>query len=406
MPLPLPEHGGSLERDLRPLLNAADGQTWVLLQAWLLGTMMPGGDYTILDTHGRPGSGKTHTTMFLKRVVDDEGPFEPTRPNDIETLLLRGERCWVPMFGNLSSISSEMSDTLCQFATGVSRTKRKNYSDDEEVRFAYRRPLALNGVPQLGVKPDFLRRLLLVELPKLASHSPDEEMEARFAEKRPYILGALLDAVSQALARRQAVPRQSLPSMADFYVWSLAGGDGLLWEAGAFQAAYAANQERLTSLAQEASPYIRAIVALLAARSEPWVGRASDLLAALDRDCFVSPKERNGKGWPIDPRQASAWLNLAAEPFEQLGITCESRNTSNGTVFTLTSADMAKKAEEQAAQSRRWDAMNRAEAARNDAFRRVNPDFKQTGVKHEVTPDDYNDEEWAAIVDDAEEEVA
>jgi hypothetical protein len=69
LPLPYPEKGGSLD-DLRPLLNANNPETWLLVKAWLIGALNPRGPYAILVLNGEQGSTKTSTQRKLRSVID------------------------------------------------------------------------------------------------------------------------------------------------------------------------------------------------------------------------------------------------------------------------------------------------------------------------------------------------
>jgi hypothetical protein len=51
LPLPLPERGGSIET-LKSFLNLASRNDFVLIVAWLLATLRPGGPYPLLAISG------------------------------------------------------------------------------------------------------------------------------------------------------------------------------------------------------------------------------------------------------------------------------------------------------------------------------------------------------------------
>jgi hypothetical protein len=65
LPLPVPEGGGSIE-DLLPFLNLSSRNDFVLVVAWLLATLRPGGPYPLLAISGEQGSAKTVLTKMLK----------------------------------------------------------------------------------------------------------------------------------------------------------------------------------------------------------------------------------------------------------------------------------------------------------------------------------------------------
>jgi hypothetical protein len=57
LPLPLPESGGSIET-LRSFLNLSNENDFVLVVAWLLAAVRPGGPYPLLAISGEQGSAR------------------------------------------------------------------------------------------------------------------------------------------------------------------------------------------------------------------------------------------------------------------------------------------------------------------------------------------------------------
>jgi hypothetical protein len=69
-PLPEPEAGGSLDRDLRPLLNVKTEKDFVLAVAWLLGALRDRGPYPVLGITGEQGSAKSWLARLLRALID------------------------------------------------------------------------------------------------------------------------------------------------------------------------------------------------------------------------------------------------------------------------------------------------------------------------------------------------
>jgi hypothetical protein len=65
LPLPVPEHGGSIEA-LLPFLNLSNRNDFVLVVAWLLAALRSGGPYPLLAISGEQGSAKTVLSKMLK----------------------------------------------------------------------------------------------------------------------------------------------------------------------------------------------------------------------------------------------------------------------------------------------------------------------------------------------------
>jgi hypothetical protein len=69
LPLPVPERGGSVEI-LKPFLNLSNENDFVLIVAWLLAALRPGGPYPLLAISGEQGSAKTVLSKVLRALVD------------------------------------------------------------------------------------------------------------------------------------------------------------------------------------------------------------------------------------------------------------------------------------------------------------------------------------------------
>src|SRR5262249_40907533 len=69
LPLPVPQQGGSIEV-LNSFLNLARRDDFVLIVAWLLAALRPGGPYPLMSISGEQGSAKTVLSKVLKALVD------------------------------------------------------------------------------------------------------------------------------------------------------------------------------------------------------------------------------------------------------------------------------------------------------------------------------------------------
>jgi hypothetical protein len=107
---------------------------------------------------------------------------------------------WVIGLDNLSHLSVWLSDAICRLATSGGFASRELYTDDEETIFAATRPVVVNGIEELATRGDLLDRAIILYLPAIAEEQrkPEAILWRTFDATRPLILGALLDAVSQA----------------------------------------------------------------------------------------------------------------------------------------------------------------------------------------------------------------
>jgi hypothetical protein len=308
--LPEPIRGGAVD-ELRAFVNVEDDRAWVLIVGWLVMALSPRGPYPVLVLGGEHGAAKTWTANRLRDLVDpNEAPnrAEPREPRD---LMIAARNGWVLAFDNLSGLSASLSDGLCRLATGSGFGTRELYSDDSEVIFAASRPMILNGIGDVVTRPDLLDRSLLLTLPAIpeARRRDERDMLDAFADVRPRVLGALLNAASAALRTRHEVHLSRAPRLADFARWVTAAEPGLAWQARTFMDAYDENRADAHELALEASAIAPALRSMME-EEKTWMGTASELLTELT--ARVDDAARRVREWPAGGRALSGILRRLA----------------------------------------------------------------------------------------------
>ncbi len=331
--LPTPINGGSVD-ELRPFVNVFDDSQFKLIVGWLLMALRPRGPYPILCLGGEQGSAKSSTARVLRGLVDPSAAPLRAPPREERDLLVAARNSWVVSFDNLSRVPSWLADALCRLATGGGYSARQLYSDAEEVIFEAQRPVTLNGIPDLATRGDVADRAIVVALPTISDTSRIEEEDfwREFHAKASRILGALLDAVCCALARKDDVKLERKPRMSDFAKWITAAEPALGWPEGSFIKAYRANLEVAIGLTVEADPIAVAVQLLVEANAE-WRGSSSELLATLDN--IVSDTTRRGREWPKAANALSARIKRAAPGLRTSGINVEYSRQKGRSHFAL-----------------------------------------------------------------------
>ncbi len=317
LPLPEPVRGGSLD-ELRPLVNLPDDDGWRLFVAWMVAAFCPDRPFPILAVNGEQGSAKSTLCRIARNMIDPNmAPLRRPRRDDRD-LMIAATNGWVVAFDNLSGIRPDLADSLCVLATGGGLGTRQLYSDNEEILFDATRPILINGIEDVATRSDLLDRSIVLTLPTIADHKRTEEsvLWERFNQVRPRILGALLDAVSQALRNLPHVRLDSKPRMADFATWIVAAEPVLPWPAGSFLRAYTANRGAANSTALEAAVITLPLMALLDECGQ-WEGTATNLLADLEER--TDEKTRKRKDWPTSPRKLSSDLRRIASNLRREG---------------------------------------------------------------------------------------
>ena len=280
--LPVPVSGGSID-ELRSLVNLPDDDLWTLGIGWLVAAFRPRGPYIILLVSGEQGSAKSFLCKLFRALVDPSKTPVRRPPRDERNVYIAAGNSWAPCFDNLSGIRADLADCICNLATGGGFADRELYADDEEAIFDVCRPVMLNGIDDLGSRPDLLDRSICLHLPTIDEERRRTEA-ALFAELEPIrgsILGALLTAVSAAMRNQNTITLPRLPRMADAALWVTGAEEALGWDRGRFVAAFERNRSGANAMAVESSPIGPAIVALVTRGA--FTGTVSELLAELNQ---------------------------------------------------------------------------------------------------------------------------
>lgn len=332
LPLPVPTTGGSID-ELRELINAKDERDYVLITAWLVGTLHPKGPYPALNLNGERGSTKSKATAILRNMIDPNKAPSRNAPKDDREAAITAQNNMVIALDNLSSMPMWLSDLLCRIATGSGFSARELYTDDSERVFSAKRPIIMNGIED-GIisQGDLLNRTMMVTLTPPDEYRSEEEIDDLFAEKHPRLLGALLSVASVALRDRKSVYLEDPPRMADFAKWITAAEPALGWQHGTFMEAYTDNQASSTSIVMESSPVARAIVQFMNNHKDGWTGLISDL----HNELLQYEIYKDAKSAPKAPNKLSGHLRRIRSAVRVQGIDIqEARKTKKGAEISL-----------------------------------------------------------------------
>jgi hypothetical protein len=314
----MPRRGGSIGA-LASFFNLPNRNDFVLVVAWLLAALRPGGPYPLLAVSGEQGSAKAVLAKILRALIDPNAAPVRTAPREERDLFIAAGNGHLLAFDNLSDLPAWVSDALCRLASGGSFAVRQLYTDRDEVLFQAARPIILNGIEDVITRPDLADRAIFLNLPHLQEERrrAEKEMWCDFVSAQPHILGALLNAASHGLRALPEVRLEQLPRMADFALWATAC-ETAFCPTGGFLHAYKANRRSAIEDVVDADPVAARIRDLMAERTM-WSGKASDLLrvgAHPSRD----DASRTDVGWPKSPRALAGRLRRVQTPLRALGI--------------------------------------------------------------------------------------
>jgi len=302
-----PEHGGDIDL-LRPFLNTRSAEAFILVVVWLAYCIMcPGLPKPLIEVHGSKGSGKSTFQRILRKILDPAAAELSSMPVTKEAIALQADRNYCLAYDNISKISNEQSDFLCTIATGGALSKRKLYTDNEEVILRFCRPVILSGINSVAERSDLLDRSLMIELERIPQTARRSERKfwADFEKAKPKILGALFDAIVVAL-KMPDIDLPELERMADFselgYKLAVALGFG----GETFMAALSSNAEKTLDGALKASPVAICLMDMLE-NEHSFDGSSSELHERLNK---VAYKLRLGRIFP----QSTTALTKAIRP--------------------------------------------------------------------------------------------
>jgi hypothetical protein len=312
--LPTPEPGGTMN-DLRPFLNLASDEDFVMLVAWELAALRPHGPYPILVFMAEQGAAKTTTTRALRRLIDPNDSDVRRPPRNTEDLMIAASNGHIVAFDNLSRLSEDLSDNLSVLATGGGFAVRRLYTNTEEHIFNAQRPVILNGISQVATRGDLLDRAIVLTLPPIPEERRRDEATfwKAFTAAQPQLLGALLDATVVGLHRVGDVHLKCKPRMADFAIWSTAVEPACPWPEGTFLRVYAGNRQGAIEATLDGDPVADVVQMIL-----PWEGIATEFLKKLNELTSESITKR--KEWFSQPRQVADALRRLAPGLRRMGI--------------------------------------------------------------------------------------
>ena len=315
--LPTPAPGGRLS-DLRPHLNLASDDDFVLLTSWILGALRDTSPYPVLVLLGEQGSAKSTTMRIVRSVIDPlEAPVR-TLPRNERDLYIEAANSHLLAYDNVSAIPLWLSDALCRLSTGGGFSTRRLYTDASEFVIDGARPIILNGISEFITRGDLADRTIFLHVPVIPEtrYSTEAAVWTRFECERSRILGALLDAVSTGINSHSDVRVEGLPRMSDFAAWAIACESAE--SGGVFLRAYERNRAEAVASVIDASAVASAMRIWMQARATSWTGEAAKLYRELTRTADQAGLME--RGWPANGQALSRQLNRLSTVLRRAGI--------------------------------------------------------------------------------------
>lgn len=342
----------------------------LLLKCYIISLFIPDLPKAVLMVHGEQGTAKSMLQELIIMLVDPTLTKVLTPPKKTEELIQQVSKYAVTYYDNLSRIPEWISDLLCRAVTGSGFTKRKLYTNNEDVIYSLMRAIGFNGINLAATKADLLSRGLIIQTETIPKGN-QRRMKAiwkEFEKIKPELLGYIFDILTRIIKWRQDNIGVELvkeyPRMADWAEWCeiIAHCIGEK-EAGAFMTAYNENIDLQTQEVIEGSDIAIALQIFIQSRPDMiFDGTATVLLHELNKISMQNDIDIRNRYWPKTANRLSRGLRILQRTLREIGIEVEwykDTNTKNKTrkmkIVFLSSPSSDRHNEENHAQNDRSD---------------------------------------------------
>jgi len=305
------------------LTNLKEEKDRILLKVYIISLFIPEIPHVILILHGRQGSAKSTLQTMIKLLVDPAKPKLLTIYNDVKEFIQQLAHNHIAYYDNLKKAPGWLSDESCKAVTGVGSTKRKLYSDDDDIVYEYKRCLGFSGINASLTEPDALDRSMMIELQRINPENRKDEkvIMTEFFELRPKLLGYIFDILAKALQIKDTIRLNDLPRMADFALWAEAIARAMGYKDLEFINAYYDNIGKQNIEAIENHPLGQVIARFISEKQELLEGSPSEVLGQLQMFAAENNIDTNNKLWPKGDKWFTRRLNqISSNLLEGFGI--------------------------------------------------------------------------------------
>lgn len=270
-------------------LTRLPSETFRLVLGWIAyGLITEDRPFPILLLQAEQGSGKSTIERNIVRLVspdtDETGRLLPAKDDELGVQAYNHR---VMIFDNISKIPPAKSDALCKVSTGGTFSKRRLYTDAEEVHFEALRPMVISTINLGTLPPDLNERIVRVSLSRLepTARRTEAEVQTDWEEHFPAMFGAVLTLAARIRYRIDSgFDVSDLPRMADYGI-ALAAIDAELDGSSIGLDAYRQQQKDMAIENIADDPVWLALDLTQGQFAEPFTGSSAELLRRL-QDAF------------------------------------------------------------------------------------------------------------------------
>jgi Bifunctional DNA primase/polymerase, N-terminal len=285
---PIRDYPADVMDNYLDLMHVKSHAARLLVKVLLIASFIPDIGHPITVPNGEQGGVKSTYCKYHKRLVDPCAVELLTMPKDRNEFVQHMHHNYVVVYDNVRIVPNWFSDEICKAVTGAGNSKRKLYTDDEDVAYNYKRCILVNGINNVLTEPDALDRTVMLDFTRISDEQRREEAEvdAEFEGMKTGLLGYIFDILAKALDIKPSVKLKRKPRMADFAVWGEAIARAMGCKELAFLEAYYSVLERQNVDAVEATlvgPALVHFVETWTPETEEWQGSPDTLLNELRR---------------------------------------------------------------------------------------------------------------------------
>lgn len=306
------------------LLNVKE-QSRLILKCYIISLFIPNLPRAVLMVHGEQGTAKSMLEELIKMLVDPSLIKTLSFPNDTAELIQQLSHHYLTYYDNLSHIPEWISDLLCRAVTGAGFSKRRLYTNNQDVVYSIMRAIGFNGINLAATKPDLLDRGLIIQTDTIprSNRRKIKEIWSKFYTIRPQLLAYILDTLVKVLRWKKGNQNLEVitefPRMADWAEWCEIISRCMGEKDDAFINAYNENIILQTEEVIEGSDLAIAIREL-AFREQKWSGTPTELLTWLNIIADANNIDRRNKYWPKTAARLSRSLKILLRTLREIGI--------------------------------------------------------------------------------------
>ena len=324
-PQSIPDHSATIDDIdlLRKYVNMSDDD-FLLFKVTLISYLIPDFPHVIIILSGPQGSAKTTVFKIMKMLIDPSVLLTLSFPTKDTELVQNLSHHWFALFDNISSLKKRVSDLLCRAITGEGFSKRKLYTDEDDVIFNFMRCIGLNGINIPAQYPDLLDRCLIITLNRIPKEKrrKEEDLLKEFEKDRPKILGSIFNIISKAIGIRKNIGLKEFPRMADFAEWGEAISQSMGYPKYRFLQLYYDNIGTQNIEALEAH-ILGPVILKLMEENDIIEETPTELLQKLEKIAEDMKVKTNSKKWPKAPHILTRRLNEIKTNLLDFGIEYE-----------------------------------------------------------------------------------